>query len=107
MNKTERKCERSYVKGHDIIVSKTLINELFKFSNNIDDQTPNSVGFHDFSPIRQLTNNGLNLNVKLLHNLIAKSYIPKVLRRSWFLTTNSSSCGRLWKYFDLGNIMIQ
>ena len=64
---------RSFVKGHEIIISKTLINELFKFSTDIEDFTPNSIAFQNakdmfvlashsnFSPTRKLTHNGLNL----------------------------------------------
>ena len=80
---------RSYVKSQDIIISKTLINELFKFSNVIDDSTPNSIAFQNakdmfvlsshlnFSPTRQLTHNGLTLSYKLFHNLIAKIVFSK------------------------------
>ena len=80
---------RSYVKGQEIVITKTLINELFKFSNVIDDSTPNSIAFQnakdmfvlsshlDFSPFRQLTHNGLTLFGKLLHNLIAKIIFSK------------------------------
>src|SRR5688572_14139710 len=38
---------RSYVKGQEIIITKTLINELFKFSNVVDGSTPNSVAFQN------------------------------------------------------------
>ena len=79
---------RSYVKGQEIVITKTLINELFKFSNVIDDSTPNSIAFQndkdmfvlsshlDFSQNRHLTHDGLTLSGKLFHNLIAKSYFP-------------------------------
>ena len=55
---------RSYVKGQEIVITKTLINELFKISNVVDDSTPNSIAFEnakdmfvlsshlDFSPTR-------------------------------------------------------
>ena len=55
---------RSYVKGQEIVITKSLINELFKFSNIVDDSTPNSLAFEkakdmfalsshfDFSPTR-------------------------------------------------------
>ena len=80
---------RSYVKGRELVITKTLINELFKFSNVADDSTPNSVAFQkekdmfvlsshlEFSPIRQLTHNGLTLSGKLLHNLIVKIVFSK------------------------------
>ena len=80
---------RSYVKGQEIVVTKTLINELFKFSNVVDDSTPNFIAFQnakdmfvlsshlDFSPTRQLTHNGLTSLGKLLHNLIAKIVFSK------------------------------
>ena len=80
---------RSYVKGQEIVITKSLINELFKFSNPVDDPTPNSIAFQnakdlfvlsshlDFSPTRQLTHNGLTLSGKLLHNLIAKIVFSK------------------------------
>ena len=80
---------RSYVKGKEIVVPKTLINELFKFSKVADDSTPNSIAFQnakdtfllsshlDFSPTRQLTHNGLTFFGKLLHNLIAKIVFSK------------------------------
>ena len=54
----------SYVKGQEIVITKTLINELFKISNVVDDSTPNSIAFEnakdmfvlsshlDFSPTR-------------------------------------------------------
>ena len=38
---------RSYVKGQELDITKTLINELFKFSNVVDDSTPNSVAFQN------------------------------------------------------------
>ena len=38
---------RSYVKGQEIVVTKTLINELFKFSNVVNDSTPNSIAFQN------------------------------------------------------------
>ena len=71
------------------LLSKTLINELFKFLNVIDDSSPNSFAFQnakgmfvlsshlDFSPTRQLTHNGLTLSGKLLHNSIAKIVFSK------------------------------
>ena len=34
---------RSFVKGQEIVISKTLINDLLKFSFDIEDSTPNSV----------------------------------------------------------------
>ena len=75
---------RSYIKGQEIVITKTLINELFKFSNVVDDSTPNSIAFEiakdmfvlsshlEFSPTRQLTHDGLTLSRKLLHILVAK-----------------------------------
>ena len=74
---------KSYVKGQEILITKTLINELFKFSNVVDDSTPNSIAFEnakymfilpshlDFSSSRQLTHNGLTLPGKLLPSLIS------------------------------------
>ena len=32
---------RSFVKGQEIIISKTLVNDLLKFSNVVDETTPN------------------------------------------------------------------
>ena len=76
---------RSYVKGQEIVVTKTLFNELFnKFSNVVDNSIPNSIAFQnakdmfglsshlDFSHTSQLTHNGLTFSGKLVHNLIAK-----------------------------------
>ena len=34
---------RSYVKGQELVITKTQINELFKFSNVVYDSTPNSI----------------------------------------------------------------
>ena len=80
---------RTYVKGQEIVITKTLLNELFKFSNVIDDSTPNSIAFQnakdmfvlsfhlDFSPTRQLTHNRLALSGKLLTIWLQKSYFPK------------------------------
>ena len=71
------------------MITKTLIKELFKIFNVVDDSTPNSITFEnakdmfvlsshfDFSPIRQLTHNGLTLSGKLLHSLIAKIVFSK------------------------------
>ena len=39
--------KRSYVKGQEIVIRKTLINELFQFSNVVDDSTPNSIAFEN------------------------------------------------------------
>ena len=76
---------RSFVKGKEIVIFKTLINDLLKFSNVVDDSTPNSVAlrntkdmfildfYSDFSPTKQLTHNGLNLCEKLLHNLLVRT----------------------------------
>ena len=36
---------RSFVKGQEIVISKTVINDLFKFSTTNDDSTPNSIAF--------------------------------------------------------------
>ena len=75
---------RSFVKGKDIVISKILINDLFKFSHNMEDSTPNFVAFQnakgicvlashsDFSPTWQLTHNGLNWFDKLPHTLFVK-----------------------------------
>ena len=64
---------RSIVKGQEIVISKTLINDLLKFSNVADDSTPNIMAHEnakdvfildshsDFSPTKQLTHNALNL----------------------------------------------
>ena len=38
---------RSFVKGQEIVITKTLINELFNFSNVVDDPTPNSIAFQN------------------------------------------------------------
>ena len=70
------------------MITKTLINELFKFSNVVDDSTPNSIVFEnakdmfvlsshlDFSLTRQLTH-CLTLSGKFLHCLIAKIVFSK------------------------------
>ena len=80
---------RSYFRGQELVINKTLINKLFKFSNVVDDTTPNSIAYQnakdlfvlsshlDFSPTRQLTHNGLTVSGKLLHNLIAKIVFSK------------------------------
>ena len=73
---------RSFVKGQEIVISKILINDLLKFSFELNDSTPNSMAlqsakdmfvldsYSDFSPTKQLTHNGLNLCEKLLHTLV-------------------------------------
>ena len=75
---------RSFVKGQEITISKTLINDKLKFSFDVNDSTPNSVAlqnakdmfvlasYSDFSTTKQLIHNGLNLCGKLLHTLLVK-----------------------------------
>ena len=88
---------RTFVMDQVIIISKTLINELFKFSNDDDDSTPNSMTFQNakhifvlalhsnISPTRQLTHKGLNLCGKLLHTLLVKTVYSR-----------NSSCGLVY-----------
>ena len=80
---------RSFVKGHEIVISKTLINDLLKFSNIADDSTPNILALQnakdmfilnshsDFSPTKQLTHNALNLCRKLLHSLLVRTVFSR------------------------------
>ena len=80
---------RSFVKGQEIVISKTLINDLLKFSFDVDDSPLNSVAlqnakdifvlasYSDFSPIKQLTHNGLNVCGKLLHTLLVKTVFSR------------------------------
>ena len=104
---------RSFVKGQEIVISKTLINDLLKFSNVSDDSTPNIVALQnakdmfildshsDFSPTKQLTHNALNLCGKLLHSLLVKTVFP-----------HNSSCEHvtdahlilIWKIVSLKNV---
>ena len=67
------------------MISKTLINDLFRFSFDMEDSTPNSVALQnakdmfvlashfEFSPTKQHTHNGLNLCGKLLHTVLVKT----------------------------------
>ena len=80
---------RSFFKGQEIVISKTLINDLLKFSFDVDDSPLNSVAlqnakdifvlasYSDFSPIKQLTHNGLNVCGKLLHTLLVKTVFSR------------------------------
>ena len=80
---------RSFVKGQEIIISKTLINDLLKFLNVADDSTPNILAPQNakdmfildshshFSPNKQLTHNALNLCGKLLHNLLVRTVFSR------------------------------
>ena len=73
---------RSFVKGQEIIISKTLMNDIFKFSHKADDDTPHILAlqnahdmfliesYSDFLSSKQLTHNGLNLCGKLLHYIL-------------------------------------
>ena len=85
---------RSYVKDQELVITQTIINEFFKFSNVVDDSTPNSIAFQiakdmfvssshlDFSPTRQLTHNGSTLSKKLLHqNLPLRNLIQRECQR--------------------------
>ena len=70
---------RSFVKGQELIISKTLMNDFLKFSHEADDKTPNILAlknakdmfilesYSDFSSVRKFTHNALNLCGKLLH----------------------------------------
>ena len=90
---------RSYVKGQEIVIFKTLINDLLKFSFDMEDSTPNSVALQNakdiliiashsnFSPTKQLTHNGLNLCGKLLHNILVKTVFSR--NSSCELVTNA------------------
>ena len=81
---------RSFVKSQEIVISKTLINDLLKFSNVVDDSTPNSVAlqnakdmfildsYSNFSPTKQLTHNSLLLCGKLLHNLLVRTVFSRL-----------------------------
>ena len=76
-----------FVKGQEIVISKTLINDLVKFSFDMEDSTLNFVALQnakymfvlashsDFSPTKQLTHNGLNLCGKLLHTVLVKTVL--------------------------------
>ena len=80
---------RSFVKGKEIIISKTLINDLFKFSHDDDDRTPHIVAlqnakdlfllesYSNFSSVKQLTHNALNLSGKLLHYILVRTIFSR------------------------------
>ena len=80
---------KSFDKGQEIVISKTLINDLLKFSNVVDDSTPNIVALQnakdmfildshsEISPTKQFTHNALNLCVKLLHNLLVRTVFSR------------------------------
>ena len=84
---------RSFVKGQEIIISKILMNDLLKFSHDVDDKTPNILAlqnakdmfilesYSDFSSVKQLTHNALNLCGKLLHYILVR-----------FVFSRNSSC---------------
>ena len=79
---------RSFVEGQDIL-SKTLVNDILKFSNDVDDSTPNILAlqtakdmfildsYSDFSSTKQLTHNALNLCGKLLHNVLLRTFFSR------------------------------
>ena len=76
---------RSFVKGQEIIISKTLVNDLLKLSNVANDTTPNILAsqnskdmfildsYSAFSSTKQLTHNALNLCGKLLYHLLVRT----------------------------------
>ena len=103
---------RSFVKGREIVISQTLINDLLKFSNVTDDSTPNIVELQnaknmfildshsDFSSTRQLTHNALNLCGKLLNNLLVRTVFSR--NSSCELVTDAHLV-LMWKIASLKN----
>ena len=104
---------RSFVKGQEIIISKTLVNDLLKFSNVADDTTPNILAlqnakdmlildsYYDFSSAKQLTHNALNLCGKLLHNILVRTVFSRNL--SCELVTDAHLI-LMWKIASLKNV---
>ena len=101
---------RSFVKGQVIIISKTLLNDLLKLSNDVEDKTPNILAlqnakdmfilesYSDFSSVKQLTHNALNLCGKLLHNILVKTIFSR--NSSCELVTNAHLI-LMWKIASL------
>ena len=104
---------RSFVKGQEIIISKTLMNDIFKFSHNADDETPNVLAlqnahdmfliesYSDFSSSKQLTHNGLNLSGKLLHYILVRTVFSR--NSSCELVTDSHLI-LMWKIASLKSV---
>ena len=104
---------RSFVKGQEIVISKTLMNDIFKFSHKSDDQTPNILAlqnardmfilesYSDFSSTKQLTHNALNLNGKLLHYILVRTVFSR--NTSCELVTDAHLI-LMWKIASLKNV---
>ena len=107
---------RSFVKGQEIIISKTLLNDLLKFSNVVEDKTPNILAlqdakdmfildsYSDFSSTKQLTHNALNLCGKLLHYILVKTVFSR--NSSCELVTDAHLI-LMWKIASLKNVIGQ
>ena len=104
---------RSFIKGQEILISKTLMNDIFEFSHKTDDQTPNIIALQDakdmfllescadFSSTKQLTHNALNLNGKLLHYILVRTVFSR--NSSCELVTDSHLI-LMWKIASMKNI---
>ena len=105
---------RSFVKGQELIITKTLINDIFKFSHETDDKTPNILAlqnakdmfilesYSDFSSVKQLTHNALNLYGKLLHYILVRTVLSR--NSSCELVTDAHLI-LMWKIDSLKNIV--
>ena len=104
---------RSFVKGQEILISKTLMNDILNFSHKLDDQTPNLLAlqdakdmfvlesYADFSSTKQLTHNALNLNGKLLHYILVRTVFSR--NTSCELVTDSHLI-LMWKISTMKNV---
>ena len=104
---------RSFMKGKEIKISKTLINDLLKFSHADDDKTPHILAlqnakdlfllesYSNSSSVKQLTHNALNLSGKLLHYVLVRTVFSR--NSSCELVTDAHLI-LMWKIASMKNV---